>query len=554
MTKNRFGRRVAALALGGVLALSLTACQENPEGSIVAHKDMDKLISQAADTGSGSVTGGDVVQQAQRSETYQATIENESLGVTVNVNAQVEVPQVDKLSVYRVEQSPFDQAFLDKAKAALIGDETLYDGAALETRTKGEIEQEIQSWRQALNELEATFREGQASEGLTEEEIRETVETYKQEYQKEIDRLQEAYESAPAEIDLSEHVSDGKLHTVKEMVDRSPGDYFEWLNSLSTEGDQVFYGITDGDDGNYRFLYVQNNADYSNKLVYRSTPRAYSRYDGVVVGGTYLSTESARDNFTFAVSDPDAFWREKGLPGQVLNNNMAIAADTEFERLCPDTTLSQQEAQAQAEALLDQLGVSGFVLDGGGLYCELINLDLEDRKVPYASWYILQYRRQIDGVVLSQSSGGKFFAGQDQDGNFNKQMWPGELIEIRVNDTGIVGFEYHAPLTVTETVVDGAALKSFDSVKEIFEQMLPITLAMDDFDHAADIDRVRLSYSRISEKDSFDTGLVVPVWSFEGTSAYSYSKDEDSFEQHYRGTLMAINAIDGSVINADLGY
>ena len=27
---------------------------------------------------------------------------------------------------------------------------------------------------------------------------------------------------------------------------------------------------------------------------------------------------------------------------------------------------------------------------------------------------------------------------------------------------------------------------------------------------------VKLVYTRISEKDSFDTGLVVPVWDFEG--------------------------------------
>ncbi len=70
-------------------------------------------------------------------------------------------------------------------------------------------------------------------------------------------------------------------------------------------------------------------------------------------------------------------------------------------------------------------------------------------------------------------------------------------------------------------------------------------------DVTATVDRVRLSYSRISEKDSFDTGLVVPVWSFEG-KVTAYSGEYPAYERN--GTLLAVNAIDGSVIDADLGY
>ena len=58
---------------------------------------------------------------------------------------------------------------------------------------------------------------------------------------------------------------------------------------------------------------------------------------------------------------------------------------------------------------------------------------------------------------------------------------------------------------------------------------------------------VRLIYTRISEKDSFDTGLVVPVWNFEGTIT-------DEYGHKNKGTVLSINAIDGSVINQELGY
>ncbi len=100
-------------------------------------------------------------------------------------------------------------------------------------------------------------------------------------------------------------------------------------------------------------------------------------------------------------------------------------------------------------------------------------------------------------------------------------------------------------------MVEGTSLKTFDEVKGIFEQMLPMVLAEEDYDVTARVDRVRLSYSRISEKDSFDTGLVVPVWSFEG-KVTAYSGEYPAYERN--GTLLAVNAIDGSVIDADLGY
>ncbi len=58
---------------------------------------------------------------------------------------------------------------------------------------------------------------------------------------------------------------------------------------------------------------------------------------------------------------------------------------------------------------------------------------------------------------------------------------------------------------------------------------------------------VSLMYTRISEKDSFDTGLIVPVWNFTGTVT-------DEFGQEKTGAVLSINAIDGSVINQTLGY
>ena len=157
--------------------------------------------------------------------------------------------------------------------------------------------------------------------------------------------------------------------------------------------------------------------------------------------------------------------------------------------------------------------------------------------------------------MLDQASGMKF-AEDWEGGSYRKQEWGGEAIEFMINDAGIVGFSWNAPLEIMETVVDHASLQPFEQVRDTFEKMMPMTGASNDPEHFGkeiNIDRVTLTYSRISEKDSFDTGLVVPVWGFRGTSKDFLVSEGYPMNPTY-STQMAINAIDGSVIDSILGY
>jgi hypothetical protein len=70
------------------------------------------------------------------------------------------------------------------------------------------------------------------------------------------------------------------------------------------------------------------------------------------------------------------------------------------------------------------------------------------------------------------------------------------------------------------------------------------------------INRAALGLQRIAEKDSSDTGLLVPAWCFYGdrivtctdASVNAYNSDKGA------DPLIIINAIDGSVIDYQLGY
>lgn len=551
MKWRQTSKKWTALLLSPVLAFTFTACQEDPDGSIVAHKDMDKLISQAAASEEGQVDAAALqADVAENFEAYQASLENEGLGVRAEVDARVEVPEVDKLSVYRVRQKEISQELVDQTAAELMPGETLYDGAILSARTRAEVESEIQYCRQEMEEQEARMRSGEDGD-FTEEEI----EGMKQGYQDSLDHLRQEYEKAPESFDLSAWPGDAKLKSTQEMISQRPDDGFvQWQAQLNADGEYC-YAVTDGSDGLYKSLYVQNNKNYSNKLVYSCSPVAFPDIGGCLVSATYLGGDTNRGHISSG-KDPETYWKDKGLQGVVIND-YSVSDETAFEPVPGwSCELTREEAQGQAEAFLEKMGFGDFKWCQGEWCSEVLFLkgpqvSGPDSKLYFADYYVLQYYRDIDGVALSQSSGEKYQDGWDSEGNFSKQAWPGECIELRINDAGIVGFSLLSPLEITETVVEGAALKPFDEVKGTFESMLPMILGTEYEQRVAEIDQVRLSYSRISEKDSFDTGLVVPVWSFEG----KYDRyAEGHFIGSWQGTQMAINAIDGSVINASLGY
>ena len=538
------------------MLLALSACQEDPEGSIVANKDMDKLISQGAESGGESrVDAGELIEDAKKTETYKTTLDSPNLKVKAEVDAQVELPEVEKLSIYRVKQKPFTQEFLDKVRAELCGEVELFDGKALGVRTKKDIEQDINFLRQSVEEYAAQERQLLKDPNLpeehrpTEEEVNASIEEYRQMTQSDIDERQQEYEAAPDEVNFADYPTDYKIHLYRELYESDPESYESGLTLHDEEGDAIFDAASDGSDGHYRRLYVQNNADYSNKLYYYDDLGSLLNHGGVVVEDTRF--EPYMDARDFGLTQGyESFWQEKGVPSPVISGDFGLEGDMVFVPVgSKEISFTEEKAREKAEELLGRLGLTDFKFSQGGKYSELLGGEGED--FLYDVYYVLRYTRELEGVQLTQSSGAKFVVGADSGNPNRKQMWPGESIEIRINDRGIVGFQYNAPLEITETVVEGTSLKTFDEVKGTFEQMLPMLLAEEDFEVTAKVDRVRLSYSRISEKDSFDTGLVVPVWSFEGETQ-AYFNGYPMYDR--KGTLMAINAIDGSVIDADLGY
>lgn len=501
-------KKVCSIIICVLMLASMAACQKSPDSSLVVNKDFDKLIEEAEGTDTEKVKIEDIADIEY--EDYITSFEDSDLGVKVNVNAKVDIPTADHLSVFRVRQAPFTQEFIDKVRAELMGDTPIYDGYALSTQTKGEIEDIIAYWRTAMNETDD--------------------ETIRAEYQERIDELQEEYEAAPAEIDLSEYPSDGKLIHSDDSTD--------------PDSEGVFV-VSDGVDGSYLSMKVSNSPKSSNKLEFEMNKVGHA---GVM----------SSDDIEPYIGDIDEILADKSNKEKTENYT---GVDVMYEDSSPISyvqlkgetcTLTESEAISAANTFLEKLGLTEFSCYDIGIINSQFYVAQGQPLIVYRTHYALTYYRNIDGVFLTQSSGTKNNMSTGNDAMlYGKISWPGECITIWVNDDGIIGFEYSSPVEVTETVVEDSNIKSFEDVRETFEKMMVVTNAGKYTTKVFDIDRVRLSYSRISEADSYDTGLIVPVWDFSGHC--ETASDGVIIFDGYK-TALAINAIDGSIIDPDLGY
>lgn len=496
-----------------ILALFLlVGCAENPDSDIVNHKEMENLISEAQQDGEGKQG----VEDLRQYDSYKADIANESLRVTIHADAKVDIPQTDKLSIFRVKQHDFTQSEVDNVRQLLLGDQTIYDGVAMTRETKADIERQIASTRAYLDEYIAKEPK--------EEWEKQDREVMIEELQKDLDRLQKEYEAAPFEA--VKIISDGRLKNASEMLSKGEDtDYWKWQNDLSCK---ETIDVRNAD--NTAMLYVQNNPNYSNKISFRSSPVGTKKTLGVMVTTDPLSAQTVP-----GVADP------------FIAHNAELR-DVRLEAIPGDSCeLTREQAQEQAQDFIKKLSPVPFTCFEGGRYAEYLSVESSGHYY-YRTCWILRYCREIGGVPLEQNSGMKIFDDWDG-GSYRKQFWPGEMIELHISDSGIVELDWNAPLDITETVMDNAALEPFSDISGTFEKMMPMIAAPPEQAEIAteiSIDRVTLSYSRISEKDSFDTGLIVPVWAFIGSRKW--------YDEPEYGVQMAVNAIDGSVIDSALGY
>ena len=521
---------------GLFIAALLAGCQSTPEKPVVIQKDLEQMIEKGMEQ-----NGTDSPESTKEGMDYSALCAYYGVperfqkdfidqGVTVHADIALELPETTTLPMARVEAAKFSQEQVYALFNALCGDTSMY--LTPETRDKAYYEQEI--------------LECQAQQALaTDDNVINSLNDH-------IDLLKQQFADAPDSIDLIP--SDGTLQSMDveyEATDAATGTQMY----LAASSDPLGFSA-DNMPADMQFS-VYNDVDYENTDVY-----------------SYVDEQGNTQNFAPSSGSSVRFARDMsmcqyGLGGTELEDVTDLSLSGGAVDDCLLVTTPKQ-AREKVEQLMAKTGMEDMVIDRVTLNSskrepipdEIIDSmekhGMENSKItaekPETQGYVFRLLRQVNGVKVESDHDS---SATSMEGVSYGKEWMYEVLTIAVDDKGIANLYWTGPLSVTETLTEDTAIKPWSDIESVFEKMMPImyTSYTDYYtDFRIDVTHASLSLQRIMEKDSFTTGLLVPVWNFYGTMTYTDDRGNNGVIDMWYCPLLSVNAIDGSVIDTDKGY
>ena len=339
-------KKTIMVSVAALLLMSMAACQATPDKNIVVGKSLDEMIDKATETQAAEETqaqqGGMIAEKVGATDTYTAELVDGKGKVSIHVNADVQIPDVTGVSVQRVGKGEFTQAQADVLMEKLMKGEA-FSGDDFKL-TKSEIQQQIL-------EIQATDFEELPDTGKGAKMHSETMKEAM------LAQLQEQLATAP---DTSERIpSTGQLEPMNMDTDYGTGT--------------KLYALAQSDQGGYESLSVYNYTDSPLNMVnYTSEKNGFSKDMGY-----FWTREAIEQNSYTGIENIDSI---------------------------PDVTISQEDAKAQAEALISALGVENMVCDEadkmyGGSY--EMTLDGSEYVNPRKCVWFLRYARSVENVPVT---------------------------------------------------------------------------------------------------------------------------------------------------------
>ena len=435
-------KRYIAILLCMAVAAGVAACQKTPDSPIVVGKNNEKLIEKA-------VTSRDTPFSAPSRYSADEPLTNPQGSLTVNVDAAVIVPNSDGLSTARVEKHLFTEAECQTYIAALFDGQTTYSGDVFET--KAYYQQTILDWQRQL--------------------ALETDEQKRQEVQGSITKFQMAMESLPEGEGLVE----------------APIEFSTTLSGVPT-----IFLVSDGNDGKYRKIFIENNSSTNQyRLIYSIGQNDYAK-----IGNLWnVAVRSDIKHGTDEYGSPDL------LPAPSIEQNQAVNA---------------------ANELLSLMGVSDYSYKTSSLVFGSINGTVQKA-------YRLSYSRILGNNSFTLTSAPAGGGGAIDDGKGGHiEGWEYESMTFLVNNDGIVSMEWINPYDVSEVITNNTSMMDFNDVMDIFNKMIVVTNAYlsDDMSKTINVDRIELGLMRITDPATRSSGLVIPVWDFFGNVTTAFKNGE----------------------------
>ena len=265
--------------------------------------------------------------------------------------------------------------------------------------------------------------------------------------------------------------------------------------------------------------------------------------------------------------------------GDFFTNASIIREDFKYRDYdIPLPEASKEEAVAQGNALMQELGFDNFVLVDAQQWSVELPGDNGIWRLYYAptvnGFPIAGARQDItqthDGTVYQDCQYWYYSASEET--NPDTVAWELENIYLDVGKNGILSFDWTSPSTRPVVRQAESTLLPFEEIAAIADTMLPEVIQGPDgrvlvevdqyngFDTRMDVDitKVSLSLMRIRDKGSLQ-GTIVPVWDFWGTSDW-YDAEPNAYGYQEKGMnyefqpMLTLNAVDGTVVNRQLGY
>lgn len=233
-----------------------------------------------------------------------------------------------------------------------------------------------------------------------------------------------------------------------------------------------------------------------------------------------------------------------------------------------DPGFSEEQAQSLADALLMELGMDTFTLDavtpvtfgpynGDTWYHKSVhNPDGE-------TGYRLMYVRNIGGLPLTwtKEDGSAFEENVPDIG-----CWSDEKVQLLVKEDRVVWFSWESPYTEPEILEENAPLLPFSDIQDIFSKMIFVknhylqeANQINGYDtiHTVNVDKVQLTMMRTRPRNSVSEGTLIPVWDFWAETSFHTESEEHKQYVHdgrYYNVVLTINAIDGTIVDREIGY
>jgi Family of unknown function (DUF6034) len=472
-----------------ISVIGLAACQPTPTTPPVVGKQ--QAINE---TVKDNTQNTNLLKGVPQTLTYHAT----QGAVTLNVNAQVQLPPTSRIPVTTVQPDCFTQDTVNKIINTFMPGKQLYEPISAGSSTPKAVMEKFYTLVKALQ-----LPGARDNQEITTQDY--GVLFYMHDWggknpKFSPDFIQQQISNAPATITRTP--TTGQLQTTNE-------------SDLTNSAGKV---VSKGYHGQQMDIAADSGKGYDMSLYVDA----------------FTSPQICDANF--ANHDITSVYKYSDLTGNARGMRMSLA---QAKTLAQDTLQSVGATDMQLTEV--QLGT-------------LIPLTSNDNPNTMNQAYGMWFTRHVSGVPTTLD----LTNTNAQDA----PSYAYERIFMLINDAGVIEFSWASPMHTTGTVSSNARIMSFNDAMSTFKEQFFLHYAQNDTSKGTTtytINRITLGLMRVQIKDQPDTYMMTPVWDFFGSvnpkpsgtvtyNGYGFPTN------HAVQSFLTVNAIDGSIIDRTQGY